>query len=165
MNEKKNSTGTGGMGVGYVSLIMIFAVICLTVLAVLSYQAAGANDILNDKSGAFTREYYAADSRAKEKLALLDDMALTASAGFFSDDFAVLCGEEIPDAAVRSVPEGVEVSFIEPINDRLDLKVSIVFYSFSADGSRYRIDEWRSLSAVTDTTDEALGVWDGSMFN
>lgn len=165
MNRKSNVTGTGGMGVGYVSLIMIFAVICLTVLAVLSYQAAGANDILNEKSGAFTREYYAADSRAKEKLMLLDECALTASEGFFSDDFAVLCSEKLSDVTVRTVPEGAEVSFTEPMNDRLNLRVSVMFYSFCADGSRYRITEWRTSSAVADTTDEVLDVWDGSMFN
>ncbi len=166
MKDKKSSAlGSGGMGVGYVSLVMIFSVICLTVLAVLSYQAAGANDILNDKSGRFTSEYYAADSRAKEKLALLDEIALEVSDGFFSDDFTAACVEELPDVRVKSTPEGVEVSFAEPVNERLSLDVQITFYSFSADGNRYSITEWKTVPAAQDETDEALGVWDGSMFN
>ncbi len=165
MNKKSSPTASGGMGVGYVSLIMIFAVICLTVLAVLSYQAAGANDILNDKSAAFTSEYYAADSRAKEKLFVLDECALAAADGFFEDDFTALCTERLPDVSLRNVPEGTEVSFSEPINDRLELRVCIVFCDISADGSRFRVIEWRTASVNTDNTDEALGVWDGSMFN
>lgn len=165
MSDKKKTSGFGGMGVGYVSLIMIFAVICLTVLAVLSYQAAGANDILNEKSAAFTREYYAADSRAKEKLLLLDKYALTASEGFFESDFTSLCEEALPEVGLRSVPEGIEASFTEPINERLSMSVSIVFYSFPADGDRYLVKEWKTVSAAAEETDEPLGVWDGSMFN
>lgn len=164
-NNNKNTVNFGGMGVGFVSLIMIFAVICLTVLSVLSYQAAGANDILNDKSAAFTREYYAADSRAKEKLFLLDELALTASDGFFESDLVAMCEEALPEAKLRNTPEGIEIRFTEPVNDRLGLEVSIVFYSFSPDGSRYRIQEWKTVSAADDASDEPLGVWDGSMFN
>ncbi len=163
-NRKSGGTGAGGMGVGYVSLVMIFSVICLTVLAVLSYQAAGANDILNEKSGRFTGEYYSADSSAKQTLCRLDEIALTSTGGFFEDDFTALCGEALPEVRLRSVPEGVEASFTEPINDRLRLDVSVIFYSRPSD-SRYSITEWKSVSAAQDETDEALGVWDGSMFN
>lgn len=164
-DDKQSTTESTGMGVGYVSLIMIFAVICLTVLAVLSYQAAGANTILNTKSAAYTSEYYAADGRAKEKLLLLDENALLASAGFFEDDFIALCGETIPEVQLTSSSEGVTAEFTEPINDRLNLKVSVIFYHFSVDGVRYRINEWKSVSSVLDETEEPLGVWDGSMFN
>lgn len=166
MSERKqNNVGSSGMGVGYVSLIMIFAVICLTVLAVLSYQAAGANELLNEKSAAYSSEYYAADGRAKEKLLMLDKYALEASYGFFESNFCDLCEENLPDVKLTSSPEGVTAEFTEQINDRLSLRVSILFLSFSADGARYRINEWKSISADSEETDEPLGVWDGSMFN
>lgn len=164
-DKKQNSANGSGMGVGYVSLIMIFAVICLTVLAVLSYQAAGANSVLNEKSAAYTAEYYAADGRAKEKLMALDGYALEASYGFFEDDFIAFCESDMIDVQVRNVPEGISVEFIEPINERLNLKVSVVFYSLPVDGVRYCINEWKSVASDADESDEALGVWDGSMFN
>ncbi len=165
MSDRKNSIGSSGMGVGYVSLIMIFAVICLTVLAVLSYQAAGANTVLNTKSAAYTSEYYAADGRAKEKLQILDGYAMIASQGFFEDDLTALCEENMPDVKLRNSPEGITAEFTEYINDRLCLKVSVTFYSFSADGERYRINEWKSVASSAEESEEPLGVWDGSMFN
>ncbi len=164
-NNEKRSLGSGGMGVGYVSLVMIFSVICLTVLAVLSYQAAGANDILNRKSGDFTAEYYEADSNAKNILMQLDEAALQVSAGFFEEDFTCVCNEILDTAKISASPEGVEVSFTQPINDRLNLDIRIMFYSNSVDGSRYRILQWNTASADTAETEEPLGVWDGSMFN
>ncbi len=165
MSDKKNSIGSSGMGVGYVSLIMIFAVICLTVLAVLSYQAAGANAVLNEKGAAYTSQYYAADGRAKEKLMALDGYSLSASQGFFEDDFTALCEENMPDVQLRNSPDGITAEFTEYINDRLSLKVSIKFYSFSDDGKRYRIEEWKSVASASEESEEPLGVWDGSMFN
>lgn len=166
MSDNKNkSIGNTGMGVGFVSLIMIFAVICLTVLAVLSYQAAGANGILNTKSAEFTREYYAADTAAKEKLMLLDELALTASKGFFEDDFIALCEEEAADVNISRTANGIELSYSVPVNDRLFLKVEAVFTFNSSETKRYSINEWKIVSSLPDETEEPIGVWDGSMFD
>lgn len=148
------------MGVGYVTLIMLFAVICLTVLAALSYQAARANDKLNEKSVSFTREFYDADTRAKERLCSLDEAAyLALQSGFFEDSFGMYCSET-EGITVRRVPEGTEVSFTEPISAGLRLSVRITFFSAPADDKRYRIEEWKT-AAVTDGEDDTLGVWTG----
>ena len=164
-DNKRTHIGNTGMGVGFVSLIMIFAVICLTVLAVLSYQAASANDILNTKSAEFTREYYAADTSAKETLMLLDGLALTASEGFFEDDFIAMCEDELPDAGISRTSKGIEVSYREPVNDRLMLDVKVLFTLNAEQGKRYSITEWRIISSLPEETEEPIGVWDGSMFN
>ena len=55
-----------GIGIGYVSVMMIFAVICLTILAVLAFQAASSDEKLSEKNTDFTHEYYAADTEAKK---------------------------------------------------------------------------------------------------
>lgn len=166
MSDNKNKNiGNTGMGVGFVSLIMIFAVICLTVLAVLSYQAAGANDILNTKSAEFTREYYAADTAAKEKLMYLDELAFMASSDFFEEDFIALCEDEVSDVIISRTANGVELSYSEPVNDRLFLKAEILFTSNPSDAGRYSISEWKIVSLLPDETDDPIGVWDGSMFN
>ena len=39
-----------GIGIGYVSVMMIFAVICLTILAVLAFQAASSDERLSEKN-------------------------------------------------------------------------------------------------------------------
>ncbi len=155
-DNQKNISQERGMGVGYVSLIMIFAVICLTVLASLSYQAARANDKLNEKSIAFTDSYYAADNRAKELLSKLDESAMTAyESGFFDESFA----DGYENVNVRKTADGYEVSFVEPVNERLSLSVKISFSDIPENG-RYKIIEWKTVS-VSDMSEDTLGVWDG----
>lgn len=162
MNENKKRTFSGrGLGVGYVTLIMLFAVICLTILAALSYQAAHANEKLVDKNVSFCTAYYKADGKAKQTLSRLDDAALTAhKTGFFADSFAELSAE-FEGVTVKAVPEGFEVSFSEPINERLSLSVSAVFFENPSE-ERYRIEKWKNVSSEDDADDSVLGVWDGS---
>ena len=75
MNKKKRFFGST-VGVGYISMMLIFTVICLTILAVLSFQAVYSNDRVSSRSERFTQEYYDADMAAKRTLAQLDGIAL-----------------------------------------------------------------------------------------
>lgn len=163
--SKNNNTRFNGMGIGYVSLVMLFTVICLTVLSVLSYQAASANDMLNEKNSAFTTEFYAADSRAKEKLCTIDGAALGAmqselQGGFFEDEFTAYC-DEIGGITLKKLPDGYKVSFSEPINDRLSLDVQVKFYSKPVNGERYRIERWKTTASEDIGSADPPDVWDG----
>ena len=164
MNDKKSvfSTSTG-LGVGYVSLIMLFAVICLTVLAVLSFQAAGSNEMLNERSSSFNSQYYRADGRAKSILMRLDNAALSAHEnGFFEDSFAEGCGQ-LSAVELTRTAEGFKAAYTEVINERLSLSVEVLFYSAPVDGSRYRIDRWQTVPADSEEQESSLGVWDGGI--
>lgn len=168
MKDNKKSR-FGGMGTGYITIIMLFAVISLTVLAVLSYQAASANDILNEKNSAFTLDYYEADSRAKAKLSVLDSASLAAmqselNGGFFEDEFAASC-DEIGEITLLKRADGFTVEFTEEINERLRLEVSVIFYRMPRDGARYSITQWKMSATDTENDSGHLGVWDGSTLN
>ncbi|MBQ8171382.1 MAG: hypothetical protein IJZ95_05290 [Oscillospiraceae bacterium] len=164
MDERRRPRRSGGIGVGYVSLIMLFAVITLTVLAVLSYQAASANDTLNDRSVSFGKEYYAADGRAKEMLMKLDECAVSAhESGFFEDAFAEYC-EELEGVSLKRLPGGISVHYSENLNERTELVVNIMFYSDPQAQSRYDIEMWKTVPASSDDESDDLGVWDGSGF-
>ncbi len=166
MNDKRSSfSTTTGLGVGYVSLIMLFAVICLTVLAVLSYQAAGSNEMLNERSSSFNKEYYAADGRAKSILMRLDNAALSAhNDGFFEDSFIAEC-EQLTAVELIRTAEGFTASYTEAINDRLSLSVNVVFFSVPQQGRRYRIDSWKTVPVEQAEQGDSLGVWDGVLFH
>ena len=161
-----------GMGVGYVTLIMLFAVICLTVLASLSYQAARANDKLNEKSVFYTSWYYVADGRANEVLCALDEAALEAhETGFFADSFEALSEEKLMlqsdvvysvDVTVKRVIEGFLVSYACPVTDNAEISVKVLFFDIPRDGGRYRVDEWKTVTVTGGDGEEVLGVWDGS---
>ncbi len=173
MNENKRPISEGrGIGVGYVTLIMLFAVICLTVLAALSYQAARANDKLNEKSVYYTLRYYSADGRTNEVLSIFDELAYEAhETGFFADSFEALCQEksQVPDsrypddAVIKRVQEGFMVSYSCPVTDNLELSAEFLFFDMPKDGKRYEIKKWKTVAVTDEADDESLGVWDGSL--
>ena len=57
--------------VGGISLLVVFAVLCLTVFALLALTTVQADNRLADASAKAVTDYYAADCRAQEILARL----------------------------------------------------------------------------------------------
>lgn len=174
--DKKNKVRSTGMGVGYVSVMLIFAVTCLTVFAVMSFSAASANDGFNVRSGDYLKQYYTADGAAKSRLAVLDSIAKAAAeTGFFEDEF-----EDQFNAAAESgftgnkfaaeadffngitlgrIMNGYSAAWSEKINDRQELSVEV---SFTSDGG-CEVTRWQSRTISSEESSEShLGVWDGS---
>lgn len=157
MNNKESSRKVG-MGVGYVSVMLIFAIICLTIFAVLSFKAAISTDSFNDRSGEFMRQYYAADTSAKRTLSELNDCAFNAkTSGFFEDSFTD-SAQSIEGVTVRPTSKGLLVSYTVSINERQELVVNIVFN----DSGEYSIEQWKSRNIYEEDPDDHLGVWDGT---
>ena len=157
--DKKKKVNVAGMGVGYVSVMLIFAVICLTVFAVLSFSAANANDGFNVRSGEYLKEYYAADSAAKSQLAELDGIAKTAAeSGFFEEEFETAAGA-LDGITLKRIMNGYSAVWTEKINDRQELSVEV---SFTSDGG-CEITRWQSRTIPSgDSSESHLSVWDGS---
>lgn len=159
MKRERNSR-PAGLGIGYVSIMIIFAVIGLTLLAVLSFQAAGAGSGLSEKSAEFTAEYYAADSEAKRVLSELD--AAAAEAGlFFEEGFSEAAKEVCPEVKTAAVPEGVRADYSVVINERQTLFVSVTFFS-DPQSERFRVDRWQSRADSGEEDEGHLNVWDGT---
>lgn len=146
------------LGVGYVSVMLIFAVICLTIFAVLSFKAAMSTDSFNDRSGEFLKQYYAADAKAKETLSKLNDSMSEARGSMFFEEEFEASAKAIDGVSVKQSADGFTASYTVPINDRQELSVGIHFYN---DG-KYRIEQWQSRDVGFDDTESHLGVWDGS---
>ena len=157
MNKKSGFRGSG-MGVGYVSVMVIFVTVCLTLFAVLSLHAAGSNDAFNERSGEYLREYYAADVKALEVLAQLDSSAKAAAEdGFFQESFELSAGEF--GASVTLVRGGCKARYTVKINDRQELLCEVVFM----ESGGFEKTRWQSVSVNTDD-DSHLNVWDGNGF-
>lgn len=158
----KKNNNYSGIGVGYVSVIMIFAVICLTAFAVLSLRASDSSYELNKKSSSYTTDYYTADSKAKAILAELDETAYYAHAsGFFEDSFAEAA---ISDGVILSpVSDGFRAEYSVPLNNDLTLNVKVIFFSDTAahSGARYKIIGWNTSGNLSEENDAPLNVWDG----
>lgn len=157
MNKQEKTLKIANLGVGYTSIMIIFALVCLVIFAVLSLKAASSDMALNERSGEYLKEYYKADDIAKQNLCELDELSYKArESGFFAETFQELADGK--PVLIRIVRDGCSADYSVPINERQELSVSI---TFKASGG-YEINRWqcRTLSSAND---DHLHVWDGTM--
>lgn len=120
--------------VGGSSLLVIFAVLCLTVFALLSISTVRANQKLSDSSRQAVEGYYEADCMAEQILARLR------------------AGE-----SVEAVQENDGVfSYACAISDTQALAVEV-----AVDGTDYTILRWQAVSTADWQVDDTLPVWSG----
>jgi len=136
----------GGIGVGSASVVLVFAVLCLTVFSLISFVVAENDKALVDAGQQLMTGYYKADSQAEQILAQLLESDATPSN---------VLGVDITTGTDDAT--GVEyISYGCPISDDkvLDVKVTI-------SGNSYEILNWRMLDTGDWVTDDKLNVWLG----
>ena len=153
MDLKNKTERPVGIGTGYLSIMMIFVVLCLTMLAALSYSTASTENGYSIKSSEYTKSYYAADLAAKQTLAAVDGAA--AKYDDYTDFMLLAELEEIDGVEYTSLMNGLEVRWVTPVNKSQSIS-SVVRYS----GTGFEVLEWRTVSA-NDKTDKHLNVWNG----
>ncbi len=151
MSNNKNRPA--GIGTGYLSLMMIFVVLCLTILAALSFSAAENGKKYSVKSAEYTAEYYAADLAAKRVLAEIDEFA--AEYDDYSDFMFLAELEKIDGISCDSVIGGVEISWLTEINPRQNIYSRV---KYSAGGAEILC--WQTVSSG-ETEQAPLNVWQG----
>lgn len=149
-NESKRPVG---IGTGYLSIMMIFVVLCLTMLAALSYSTAQNEQKYSEKSGDYTKAYYAADLEAKRVLAAVD--AVASEYDNYTDFMFFAELDEIDGVDYMPLPDGIEISWTTPINNRQSIRAAV---KYSA--GRYEITDWRTVYAEYETS-APLNVWNG----
>lgn len=128
-------TGQKGVpAIGGSSLLVIFAVLCLSVFAMLSVSTVLADGRLAEKTEDFVSGYYRADCQAEEILAEL---------------------------RVGKIPEGVQqdgerYSYRCPITSSQSLLVEV-----QVQGEDYEILRWQSVFTEEWKADQFIQVWDG----
>ena len=149
----KNNSRPAGIGTGYLSLMMIFVVLCLMILAALSFSAAESERKYSEKSAAYTKAYYDADTRAKHTLAKVAE-----AVSDYTDysDFMLL-GEldAIDGISYECYPDRIDINWLTAINDRQSIYSAV---SISDNGTA--VTQWRTIQGnIPD--EEPLGVWLG----
>ena len=135
---------------GGISLLTVFAVLCLTVFALLTLSTVQADLRLADLSAQAVSGYYQADVQAQTILARLrrgDDPGDTAF------DVEIVGDEQTPAALDRSY---LIYSYTCPISETQELSVSV-----RMDDDRYTILRWQAVSTLDWQADENIEVWDG----
>lgn len=130
----KQTKITAVQGIGAASLLVIFAVLCLSVFALLTLATVQADERLGDHAEAAVLDYYRADCQAEEILAQLR------------------CG---------NIPEGVAAkdgiySFTCPISETQLLAVAV-----TVSEKNYEILRWQAVSTTDWKPEDALPVWTG----
>lgn len=128
--------------VGAVSLLVSFAVLCLTVFGLLSLSTVRADERLEEASVRATADYYAADLEAQTVLARIRNGARPESVTFQSDS------------------GGTYASYACPISDTQELRVEL---ELGEDGA-YRILRWQAVNLDEWEFDDTLDLWDGEQF-
>lgn len=126
--------------VGGISLLVVFAVLCLTVFALLALTTVQADVRLADASAQAVEDYYAADCRAQELLARVRN------------------GETPENVELERVDGVTSVRYACPISDGQELQVEA---RINWDGS-YSILRWQAVATREWESDESLDLWDGS---
>ena len=121
--------------VGGSSLLTVFAVLCLTVFALLSLSTVLADGRLSDLSAQAVTDYYEADCRAEEI-------------------FAKLRAGEIPAEVTEA--DGV-YSYACPVSDTQTLLVSV-----QEQRTGWAVVQWKTVSTADWQEDESLNLWDGN---
>lgn len=153
MSGKESERKPAGIGVGYLSIMMIFVVLCLTMLAALSYSTASNENKYSEKSAAYTKAYYTADLEAKRTLAEVD--GIVSGYGDYTD--FMLLGEldGMENIRYESVLGGIEVSWSTPVN-----QTQSIFSRVRFSGGSFEIISWRTGSSFEEE-EKPLGVWQG----
>ncbi len=120
--------------VGASSLLVIFAVLCLTVFAMLSLNTVHADKRLSDACAQSTTDYYAADARAEQI-------------------FARLRAGEIPAGVTVN---GDRYSYACPVSEIQSLCVEL-----KNENGTWIVLRWQSMSTTDWNASDELDVWDG----
>lgn len=144
MGNRKNARFSPP-AVGGVSLLVVFAVLCLTVFALLAITTVQADIRLADASAQAVADYYAADCRAQELLARL-------RRGERPEGVELLDRAEEGTYAAR---------YAVPISGTQELRVEVELTEEGTGGCR--VIRWQAAPTGGWEADESLEVWDGTI--
>lgn len=131
---KKNSAPPA---VGGSSLLVIFAVLCLTIFALLGLSTVQAEGRLCENSAEAIKAYYEADSEAEQMLAKLRQ-------------------GDVPEGVKK---EGNVYLYECEISDVQKLVVEI-----QVEQKEYKVLRWQMVSTTQWQEDDGLQLWDGSSY-
>ena len=155
-NQKKHTQKNNaemGVHIGSASIVMIFAVLCLTIFAALSFATAGYEQRLADKYADAAEAYYNADGVAEE---------------LYAQIYALLQQEhdaDVLEAKLAELQVAVEygdnrkwLHYSVPVDDTQMLRVTLLWAEHTLN-----IEQWRVDAAAQWEYEETLSVWDGSI--
>jgi predicted membrane-bound dolichyl-phosphate-mannose-protein mannosyltransferase len=133
MKEKRSM----GLNIGSASIIMLFAVLCLTVLSALSLLSASSQMRLSRRAADVVSDYYAADLAASQIYE------------------AVKAGDTSRVETVRG-DGGVSYHYVVVIDKHQSLEVSL-----AEENGAVTVEQWKIIESGDWEPDDTLDLWGG----
>lgn len=143
--EEKRLGSSMGVSVGSATLVMLFAVLCLTLFSVMALVTANQEWQLAKKSAQSVTDYYAADTLAAQVYHALPPFSTT------------LDGTEVAGISISQESDGT-LAYAVPVDDRQSLNVSL---QWNEEEGRWNILSWVVVQTADWTADQHLDVWNG----
>jgi len=136
----------GGIGIGSASIVLVFAVLCLSVFSLIAFVVAGNEKALVDSEAELVVKYYETDKLAEQIAADIQN--------------ADIIPETIRDIEIKTQwdheMEADVVYYLCPISEKKSLYVRLAVYIDS-----YDIMAWRMVDTDEWEYDDSLNVWQG----
>ncbi len=149
-----------GIGVGAVSILMIFVVLCLTTISVLTFNSSSASLKIAENARSFAVAKSSATYNANLKLAEIDSILYNAYETPFSFDEAISQLSQLDDVVLSNQADGYVLSFSEKINTNssLNIKISI---PFKAQDESFELIQWVVTGSSHEYNTGGQNIWDG----
>ena len=140
--------------VGASSLLVIFAVLCLTIFAALAFETAGYEQRLAEKSASAVEAYYIADGIAEERYLQIYQLLQ-------SDKTAVQLHAELEQLGVVVKLEEPQMTlrYAVPIDDMQELQVELLWQ----ENHLLQIERWNTATVAQWDYEDTIQVWDGTL--
>ena len=140
------SKSGGGNGIGSASLVLMFAVLCMTIFTLISLSSAVTDKAMADAQEKFVKDYYDADVRAEYVLAEI-----------LKADFIPETVGEVSVVTRRDQDSGARIaSFVCVMSDKKELSVEIAIFE-----SAFDVLKWKVQDIGKWEIDTSLPVWQG----
>ena len=145
--KQRKSNRRPGFNVGSASIIMVFAVLCLTIFSVLSYTTSSSDLKLSRRVSQSVADYYQAEYNAEEKVLQIVEQ-------YKKDGNLDKLRAQYGDTNLAS--KEFSIPFTVPVDDRRMLLVELTF-----DNKNVTITRWNLLSSTDWIPDNSIEVWRG----
>ncbi len=145
---KQNDKRSAGIHVGSASIIMIFAVLCLTVFSTLSYVTSSQEQKLAQKSAQAIEQYYDADWQCEAYYEQIYDLL---KSGVAVSDLPQYLDVKVTEAGASAL-----IDYAVDIDERQQLEVQLI-----AENGALRTELWAIAPKAQHAYSDELAVWDG----
>ncbi len=152
MKTRESAAGRARINVGSASVVVIFAVVCLTVFSVLSLSTASAEKKLVEKSAQSVSDYYSADLLCAETASDLKKATLIAQ----HEEAIFLTAKAM--GVDTTYKNGIfYFSYAKPIDENQELRVTL-----SIKDDKMTVLQWQVFSVGSWIPSDSVDVWDGN---